>query len=204
MNATTRAALFQTVIAEGMLDFARATALCHLLMQNQHVYGDVCEFGTHKGCTAALLASLTKKKMWLYDSFEGLDEPGPNDGKHPHYARGSMRVPSCDCEERFDNLGLDKPTIVINEVKYLTFADLPPGIAFVHCDLDLYEPTKKVLQLVWPFMSTGAVMVLDDYGHPDLPGVKKAVDEFFLMTETRIVQPMGLNGEKSLHCYVTR
>ena len=54
------------------------------VIQNLHeglrVSGDVCEFGVAQGATSRLLASeimSTDRKLWLFDSFEGLPAPGP-------------------------------------------------------------------------------------------------------------------------------
>src|SRR6195256_3549102 len=56
------------------------------VIQNLHeglrVSGDVCEFGVAQGATSRLLASeimSSDRKLWLFDSFEGLPAPGPQD-----------------------------------------------------------------------------------------------------------------------------
>ncbi|MGQ0677402.1 MAG: class I SAM-dependent methyltransferase [Rhodospirillales bacterium] len=51
---------------------------------------------------------------------------------------------------------------------------------FAHVDLDLYEPTRATLETVWPLIVPGGVMLFHDYGCSLFPGVRKAVDEFFL------------------------
>src|SRR5690606_12212049 len=56
--------------------------------------GDVCEFGVAQGATSALLANEsrgTTKQLWLYDSFEGLPKPSPQDQlKDDIFNRGSI------------------------------------------------------------------------------------------------------------------
>jgi len=47
-----------------------------------------------------------------------------------------------------------------------------PFAAFVHCDVDVYEATKAVLD-AWP----NAVILVDDYGTSTCKGAKQAVDE---------------------------
>jgi hypothetical protein len=49
--------------------------------------------------------------------------------------------------------------------------------AFVNLDMDLYLPTLKALQFFAPRLTHGGVIQVHDYFHPDLPGVKQAVDE---------------------------
>ena len=46
-----------------------------------------------------------------------------------------------------------------------------------HCDVDVYQSAKDVLDWVWPRLSPGGVVVFDDYGFPACPGVTKLVDE---------------------------
>ena len=50
-------------------------------------------------------------------------------------------------------------------------------IALLHLDLDLYAPTKKVLQLAVERMPKGAIVVFDEINHDDYPGETLAVME---------------------------
>ena len=56
--------------------------------------------------------------------------------------------------------------------------NLPKKISFLRLDTDLYNTTKKQLDVLYPRLSNGGVLHIDDYGI--CPGVRKAVDEFFL------------------------
>jgi len=52
------------------------------LNRTLHLEGDVCEFGVAQGATSALIANEireTNKKLWLFDSFEGLPRPTEQD-----------------------------------------------------------------------------------------------------------------------------
>ena len=44
-------------------------------------------------------------------------------------------------------------------------------------DTDLYKTTRKQLEVLYPRLSLGGVLHVDDYGM--CPGVKTAVDEYF-------------------------
>ena len=50
--------------------------------------------------------------------------------------------------------------------------------AFVSLDTDLYKPIKAGLDFFYPRLARGGVIFVDDLGHPELPGVRKAVIEF--------------------------
>jgi hypothetical protein len=48
-------------------------------------------------------------------------------------------------------------------------------IAFLHLDVDLYQPTYESLKFVLPRLTEFGVVVLDDYEHSEWPGVTTAV-----------------------------
>jgi hypothetical protein len=50
--------------------------------------------------------------------------------------------------------------------------------SLVNLDLDLYEPISESLGFFFPRLSNGGVIVVDDYGTTDWPGVTTAVDQF--------------------------
>ena len=50
-------------------------------------------------------------------------------------------------------------------------------ISLLHLDLDLYTPTKKVLEIEIDRMPKGAMVVFDEINHEDYPGETIAVIE---------------------------
>ena len=50
-------------------------------------------------------------------------------------------------------------------------------IALAILDMDVYDPTKKVLQKIKNRLFKGSVLVFDQLNHPDFPGETKAVLE---------------------------
>jgi len=55
--------------------------------------------------------------------------------------------------------------------------NVPDRISVLRLDTDWYESTKRELEVLWPRLSPGGVLMIDDYGH--WAGAKKAVDEYF-------------------------
>ena len=55
-------------------------------------------------------------------------------------------------------------------------ADIIESICFLRLDGDLYESTKVCLEYLYPKISKGGYIVIDDY--QSLTGCKKAVDEY--------------------------
>ena len=62
--------------------------------------------------------------------------------------------------------------------KDLTDADLPPEICFAYLDGDYYDSIVDSFRLCQNKLTPGAVVVVDDYTNPQLPGVAIAVDEW--------------------------
>ena len=54
---------------------------------------------------------------------------------------------------------------------------MPERIALLRIDTDWYESTRHELVHLYPRLSPGGVLIIDDYGH--WQGARKAVDEYF-------------------------
>ncbi len=150
------------------------------------VEGDFVEMGCYKGDTSLMLAEVVeksvenpKKRLWIYDSFEGLPEKTGSDesilGKD--FVPGALTVSKREVKERFLRAGLKVPIIKKAWFDELTSSDMPEKIAFAFLDGDFYESIRDSLKLVGPLMSAGGMIIVHDYNNPALPGVKKAVDE---------------------------
>ena len=145
--------------------------------------GDFVELGCYKGDTSLLLAEVLKnsdKKLWIYDSFEGLPEKSAWDdsllGKD--FKQGELSVTKREVKERFLRAGLKVPVIKKGWFSEFSSEDLPSEIAFCFLDGDFYESIRDGLKLVEGKIGEGSVLIVHDYNNPALPGVKKAVDEW--------------------------
>ena len=56
-------------------------------------------------------------------------------------------------------------------------ATIPEKISLLRLDTDWYESTKHELEHLFPRLSKGGILILDDYGH--WQGARKAADEYF-------------------------
>lgn len=153
--------------------------------------GDVCEFGVAQGATSALLSQeLADKgrKLWLFDSFEGLPKPHEKDqlihdifnlGSMAKY-QGRMCSPAEEVLTRLRALQVpsDRYELVPGWVEdSLQRTDLPQQVAFAYIDFDFYNPIKETLRWLDPRMAVGSSVVVDDYGFFSA-GAAAAVDEF--------------------------
>ena len=55
--------------------------------------------------------------------------------------------------------------------------NLPEQISILRLDTDFYESTKVELEILFPKLVSGGVLIIDDYGHWE--GPRKAVDDYF-------------------------
>lgn len=156
--------------------------------------GDFVELGCYEGDTSLLLAEILRdanvqdanlgredaKRLWIYDSFEGL--PAKTDADFSvageAFQAGVLAVSKREVKLRFLRAGLPVPVITKGWFSDLTDNDLPPKIAFAFLDGDLYESIRDSLKLVENKMVDGGIIIVHDYNNPELPGVTKAVDEW--------------------------
>lgn len=193
------------------LNIEQGVNLWHLLgrVLALGIPGDVVELGSMTGMTAAVMQRTIKdfgadKKLYLYDSFEGLPPIGEKDGKCSLVPENFKTSPSYTIE-RFNDLGLEQPIIVPGWFSDTLPGKLPEKICFAHLDGDLYESIKQSIEAVYPRLPPGAIALIDDYADDDtcrqisemygynpyminasrhycpkdwLPGVRLACDEF--------------------------
>lgn len=174
----------------------QACNLYHLLRSVvvASVPGDVVELGCHEGVTAVLLQKTldeqgSDKRLHVFDSFEGLPASGSQDLRDgvPATQAGALAVTQESVLRTFATHDARPPEIHKGWFEDTLAGGLPAQVAFAHLDGDLYSSTKVGLEHVYPRLSRGSVVVIDDYHDPQrlptkwslFPGVKKACDEFF-------------------------
>ncbi len=163
------------------------------------VAGDVVELGCYEGTSALffqrmLVTMQPEKKLWLYDSFEGLPEKTDQDkaASGELFVGGALRASRARLQRNFIKAGLKQPEVKKAWFFELDPKDLPDQICFAFLDGDFYESIMDSLKLVLPKMASGGVVIVDDYQNVKLPGAKKAVDEFCHKSG------LSLRSEKSL------
>lgn len=164
------------------------------------VDGDFLEFGTFRGYTARLMASLIREfklagNLYLFDSFEGLPEITSPIDKTSYevvnniWYHGEMRVKPAT-EKLIENslstiIPRSKLRIVKGYYSDTLDAHLPrTKAAVVHVDCDLYLSAKLVLEklLEYDMLQDGTVILFDDYNcnhaNPNM-GERRALREAF-------------------------
>lgn len=148
--------------------------------------GDFTEVGVFKGGSTSLIAEVKgKKRLYLFDTFEGL----PIVEEIDQYVESrSMKASLSEVKNKlrkYSNVyfykGLFQQTS--GKVQNRKFA-------FVHLDVDLYSSTKFCLEFFYPRMVKGGIILTHDYPH--MPGVKKAFQDFF-KNKKEIIIRVGSN-----------
>lgn len=153
-----------------------------LLVISEKVPGDVVEFGCYVGESSkylmqTLIVTNSNKKLYLYDSFEGLPDLSKweeNMGWRPRTLKTNREV----LEQNFIDNNLPVPFIHKNWFKDVPTQCLPEKISFAFLDGDFYESIYDSLVQVFDRVEDNGLILFHDYQRNDLPGVKGAVDTF--------------------------
>jgi hypothetical protein len=150
----------------------------------QKIAGDIVECGSARGGSAALMALTlrrlnTQKKLWLFDTFEGLPAPTSQD---PDFELADLFTGTCigtvdEVRGLFQQLNVADDVVFIKGLFQDTLPVTPiSNIAVLHIDGDWYESVKACLDALYDKVVPGGVIQFDDYGY--WAGARKAVDEF--------------------------
>lgn len=160
--------------------------------------GDLIETGVWRGGAAILMRGLlsvygiTDRTVYAADSFRGL--PAPDEERYPadagdrHYKRDYLAVGLDEVAENFRVYGL-----LDDQVRFLKgwFRDTLPTVAhnrwaLIRLDGDMYESTMDGLRNLYPGLSIGGCLIIDDYG--SVPACAQAVDDY--RSENGITEPV--------------
>lgn len=167
---------------------------------NNNIKGDIVETGVFRGGNLILSKKLlnsyepnSKRKIWGYDTFEGMTEPTENDrdifGEDPRkfWEKSQKQEYNDWCYSSIDevrnNFTKETNSNLVELIKgpveqtLRVKENLPDQISLLRLDTDWYESSKIELEMLYPKLVKGGVLILDDYGH--WQGVKKSVDEYF-------------------------
>jgi len=177
-------ALARKILEEGraLLHLDRLYTIYQSLLNIDDVAGDILEVGVYQGGTLKFIAQVcagleARRAIFGLDTFRGHAGITQEDG--PSHFEGMFK--DHGLEEISDYLKDEQDvTLVAGDVRETLDGVLAriDRIAFVHLDLDLYEPTAFSLPRLAGKVVPGGIILLDDYGFITCPGAKKATDEF--------------------------
>ncbi len=158
------------------------------LALDKGIEGDIAEFGCYIGTTSIFIRRVLdsaghsdQRRFYAYDSFAGLPEKTSADASSAgtEFKGGELTVSRKQFLNTFQKARLAAPITYKAWFKDLTNSQLPDKLAYAFLDGDFYESIIDSLELVWPRLSVGGTITIDDYERAALPGVTKAVSHFF-------------------------
>jgi O-methyltransferase len=202
--------LFDDIRGLTLSSMERVAALVEAIryVSSNEIPGDIVECGVWKGgsmvAAARTLLSLTdtSRTLWLYDTFSGMTAPTLVDkdyqgreanvlleheisaqdsaniwAKAPlDVAKGALATTTYPCE---------KIRFVQGRVEDMIPTHVPSEIALLRLDTDWYESTYHELLHLFPRLSVGGILIIDDYGH--WQGAKRAVDQYIMQQNLQLL-----------------
>tara|TARA_Y100000816_G_scaffold265457_1_gene225308 strand:- start:1362 stop:2138 length:777 start_codon:yes stop_codon:yes gene_type:complete len=183
-----------------------------------NISGDFVECGVFRGGSAMMMAyamqefdlnNKKNKKLWLYDTFEGMANPSEYD-ENILNQKAILQLKRIEKEENKKDIwafssidhvdqnivktGMAKENIVYVKglVEKTLLEKKPYEISILRLDTDFYESTKIELEILYPLLAKGGILIVDDYGH--WKGCKKAVKEFFVDKKNIFFQQIDYSG----------
>lgn len=176
-----------------MTGSVRIMGTVRAIRETEHLEGDIVECGVWQGgnMIAAMLASQQPRRFWLFDTFQGMTEPGEHDcrrGRHATETAAYRRAGAagwCRSELEEVQANVDQYRRSDQEVRYvvgpvertLRETDIPERIVVLRLDTDFYDSTKIELEVLWSRVVPGGILIVDDYHSWD--GCRRACDEYF-------------------------
>lgn len=171
-----------------------------LNVKEKKLEGDFVECGVWRGGNILLYQLLNdfyslNKNIFAYDTFEGMTTPEDIDinytgnsakelllkNKKSEHIINTHALSTIDSVKKniLKHSKLENINFIIGAVEksLLLEKNLPKKISVLRLDTDWYASTKIELEILYPRLVQGGVLIIDDYGH--WQGARKAVDEYF-------------------------
>jgi hypothetical protein len=168
---------------------------------NNKIPGSLVECGVWKGgsmmAVAKTLMSMNSedRDLYLFDTFTGMTKPSKLDvgigtkekasdifekEKTGEDTSNWVNASIVEVKKIFKKVGYDEKKLhfIEGKVEETIPKNSPSEISLLRLDTDWYESTKHELIHLFPKLSKGGVIIIDDYD--DWEGCRKAVDEYIM------------------------
>lgn len=165
--------------------------ICHyeIFKKTLNIPGSIVECGVFKGVSLIRflnfrdLLKKSSKKVYGFDIFGKFPTQKiarDNDFAKSHDSKIGIgldvkELNSCLKIKKFKNYKLIKGQIEETLPKFIE-KNSKEKISFLHLDLDVYQPTKFSLEILYSKISKGGIILIDDYSR--VHGATKATNEF--------------------------
>lgn len=171
----------------GLLRLQNLKEMTELVLQ-EGVPGDFIETGVWRGGACILMRAIlavhgiTNRTVYVADSFCGLPPPTPElypaDAGSVFHTYNPLQVSRAEVEEAFKLYDLLDERVAFVEGWFKdTLSKIPTNqFALIRLDGDMYESTIQSLEALYPKLSRGGIIIVDDYGA--IKSCSQAVDDF--------------------------
>ena len=168
-----------------ILTLREAYNIYFYLSKTLQLGGAIAELGVYKGGAAKLISEFKSDlPLHLFDTFKGM--PKVSDAVDLHK------------EGDFSDTTLQNVRHYLKDYFNVHFhngffpdttKNFPENIefCFVHLDVDIYDSTLSGLNFFYPRLKKGGVIISHDYNSISCPGVRKAIDEFFVDKDEDVI-----------------
>jgi hypothetical protein len=174
--------------------FSKFITHLEFFKQTSNVRGEIVEFGIFKGNSffrwikfRDLLEQTFSRKIIGFDIFGDFPKANFDDDKAKRNAfveetNGGVSISFEEMNDLLNKQGLNENVDIIKGDILVTLDDYLEKnphlkISLLHIDVDLYEPSKHILEKLFDRVTKGGIIIFDDYGA--FAGTNKAVDDFF-------------------------
>lgn len=180
--------------------FRRIMFFCEMYKLILDKPGSIMQFGVRWGRELALFENLRtlyepfnhSRRIVGFDTFNGYTGISPEDGSSQQLVPGNLCVTE-GYEEFLQQVLRNREAFspVQNAQKFRlisgdvvstlnTYLDTNPHelVSMLHLDLNLYQPTRFVLEKIWERVFRGTVVIIDEINCPSIPGETIALREF--------------------------
>jgi hypothetical protein len=178
----------------------RLNALCHAAkyISTNGIEGDIVECGVWRGGSMLAVARVLdtmddwSRTLWMYDTFEGMSKPTEHDldiagisaldllRKEKKSADSDIWCYASlqDVQQNMKRSAypFERIRFIQGKVEETLNKTVPERIALLRLDTDWYESTRAEMEVLFPRLTRGGVLIIDDYGH--WQGARKAIDEY--------------------------
>ncbi len=190
--------------------FARMLFMYKIYLKALHTHGVIMEFGVRWGRNMALFTNFRNmhepynlsRRIIGFDTFEGFPRVAGQDGSAEAIRPGALSVaPGYESylgallaayEQLAPRSHIKKHEVIKGDVLETLPAYLGKHpetiIALAYFGLDLYEPTKKCLELIRPHLATNSVVGFDELALEEFPGETQALKEAWGLTNLEIIR----------------
>ena len=183
------------------------------------IEGDFVECGVWQGGSSMMMAGTLRqmqerRKLWLYDTFSGMTEPTEQDrdfggteamgkwrGKRTADGSDWCRAGPDRVQANMARTGYSQDDIryVVGPVEQTLLDALPDKVAILRLDTDWYDSTRIEMETLYPRLSVGGILIVDDYGH--WQGARQAADEYFqARPDAPFLARMDYTGRIAVRC----